>query len=312
MDRYEFYSNLQSYQKNSLEHYGIIGQKWGKRRWQNSDGTFNAEGKERYFGTKGKKSESDDDNDFTEKEKYKDLKKQGKEKGLGIFERRSLAKYCMENDIDEITDKIVEGHKAGKKLYNDQLKIDATPTNDLAGQITQYIARSEQIEHVVSDKNVKSFTESNEHYKEYAKKVEECNKLLKKATEEAYDKAKKAGLDDTYVKKDENGNVLYATKEGDPEKLKLVKEIFEENTKSSKYKSQYQSVLKEARIELGKFEKDCHEFAKGYLVDQAEVDMPGKYNLAYEKDTGKVRQTKEYEYYGYLMTQPYWDEVGGP
>ena len=53
MNRYDFYSNLQSYKKNDeIMHYGIIGQKWGKRRWQNSDGTFNAEGKERYFGKK--------------------------------------------------------------------------------------------------------------------------------------------------------------------------------------------------------------------------------------------------------------------
>lgn len=53
MNRYDFYSNLQSYKKNDeIMHYGIIGQKWGKRRWQNSDGTFNEAGKERYFGKK--------------------------------------------------------------------------------------------------------------------------------------------------------------------------------------------------------------------------------------------------------------------
>ena len=31
-----------------LYHYGIEGQKWGVRRWQNSDGSFNEEGKIRY------------------------------------------------------------------------------------------------------------------------------------------------------------------------------------------------------------------------------------------------------------------------
>ena len=37
---------------DSLKHFGIPGQKWGTRRWQNPDGTFNAAGKLRYFGTK--------------------------------------------------------------------------------------------------------------------------------------------------------------------------------------------------------------------------------------------------------------------
>lgn len=36
---------------DNLKHYGIAGQKWGTRRWQNADGTFNEAGKERYFGT---------------------------------------------------------------------------------------------------------------------------------------------------------------------------------------------------------------------------------------------------------------------
>ena len=52
MDRYEFYDKINSYKKNDeLKHYGTIGQKWGVRHWQNADGTFNAAGKERYFGS---------------------------------------------------------------------------------------------------------------------------------------------------------------------------------------------------------------------------------------------------------------------
>ena len=33
---------------DELKHYGIPGQKWGQRRWQNEDGSFNEEGKKRY------------------------------------------------------------------------------------------------------------------------------------------------------------------------------------------------------------------------------------------------------------------------
>lgn len=38
---------------NELYHHGIQGQKWGHRRWQNEDGTYNEAGKERYFGSRG-------------------------------------------------------------------------------------------------------------------------------------------------------------------------------------------------------------------------------------------------------------------
>lgn len=33
---------------NYLQHYGVLGQKWGVRRFENSDGTLTAEGKKRY------------------------------------------------------------------------------------------------------------------------------------------------------------------------------------------------------------------------------------------------------------------------
>ena len=36
------------YEDNYLEHHGILGQKWGVRRWQNADGSLNPAGKKRY------------------------------------------------------------------------------------------------------------------------------------------------------------------------------------------------------------------------------------------------------------------------
>lgn len=36
-----------------LEHHGILGQKWGIRRFQNADGTLTAEGKKRYLNSEG-------------------------------------------------------------------------------------------------------------------------------------------------------------------------------------------------------------------------------------------------------------------
>lgn len=44
------------YESNYLEHHGIKGQKWGIRRFQNEDGSYTPEGKERY-GVKSEKSE---------------------------------------------------------------------------------------------------------------------------------------------------------------------------------------------------------------------------------------------------------------
>ena len=41
-----------NYEKNSLAHYGVPGQKWGVRRYQNPDGTLTPEGLERYGGTR--------------------------------------------------------------------------------------------------------------------------------------------------------------------------------------------------------------------------------------------------------------------
>lgn len=40
---------------DELMHYGVIGQKWGVRRYQNADGTLTAKGKARYMKVESSK-----------------------------------------------------------------------------------------------------------------------------------------------------------------------------------------------------------------------------------------------------------------
>lgn len=50
------YYNKDYYNKEYLEHHGILGQKWGVRRFQNYDGRLISEGKNRYKYTKKKQT----------------------------------------------------------------------------------------------------------------------------------------------------------------------------------------------------------------------------------------------------------------
>lgn len=43
--------------ENALEHHGILGQKWGVRRYQNEDGSLTPEGRKRYGSSLTKKRE---------------------------------------------------------------------------------------------------------------------------------------------------------------------------------------------------------------------------------------------------------------
>lgn len=69
-------------------HHGIKGQKWGVRRYQNPDGTLTEAGRQRYLTTesrlntaieKRKTAESNLQRRYSARQKWKDLKREGKE-----------------------------------------------------------------------------------------------------------------------------------------------------------------------------------------------------------------------------------------
>lgn len=430
MTRIEFLNNLNKYKdKDELMHYGTIGQKWGVRKWQNYDGTFNEAGKERYFGKSSKSKSTEEEkvgsnksnikdylkfrnkmlkqrtrsdlnqwyrdkvkqsdkqlikdakrvdkqqmkmyknqlkdfyddpeelvndldrmyriggqrkekskqeindivnkrntemlNDENEdiligsnpdkkayKAKVKELKKQAKEMGIPFGERGHLAKYCAKNGIEEITEKIVEGHKAGDKLWEDSINM-----NSATNQIDRYIRTSNRSERVLNDKNVKEFTENNKNYKQYEKDLQDLIQQKVKMNAEYIKLVKKAGLNPTLIDTTDGSNTKVIDKskyEKNSKEYKILQDCMELIKKDKTLQNQFFKLEDKARASLGHFEKDCHDFAKEYLVDQAEYNDPFEYAYTYEKDTGKVRNTKLYETYAYLMTEPYWDAVGGP
>ena len=95
------------YEDNYLAHFGIKGQKWGIRRYQNEDGTLTPEGKRRYY------EQYKNEADLYEKQvkrfdtQLKDLKKNG-------YKAKSYF------DDDELGDAIVKEY--GKKAADEYLK----------------------------------------------------------------------------------------------------------------------------------------------------------------------------------------------
>ena len=122
---------------NELYHHGILGQKWGIRRYQNPDGTLTTEGKKRYrINSSGKIVK------LTRKERKLLAQKQAaaaakkkplREKAVSDMTDRELQKYItrmanertalqLKADISRLNPKQVSmGEKLVKKALNDTI-----------------------------------------------------------------------------------------------------------------------------------------------------------------------------------------------
>ena len=81
--------------ENELYHHGVKGQKWGVRRYQNSDGSLTDNGKKRVAKLNAKINKADKkaiESFNSSKKHFKDKKIFSKEKGLDEYQKATFSK----------------------------------------------------------------------------------------------------------------------------------------------------------------------------------------------------------------------------
>lgn len=118
-----------------LRHWGILGMKWGRRRYQNKDGSLTPEGKKRYaeedmvdeshVKARAKSAKSMNDQDLQEailrlqREKlYSDLTKPKVTKGREFVDKaiNKLGDKTLEVAVNKLSDKVI--NKTFDKIFD--------------------------------------------------------------------------------------------------------------------------------------------------------------------------------------------------
>ena len=100
---------------NSLEHWGIKGQKWGVRRFENADGTLTAEGKKRY----NKYQTADGSMTEKGKKKYEKALKTAQGEKINALKRGAIG-AAVGSSVAQLGNRIAE-----RKAFNDA--VDRNP-----------------------------------------------------------------------------------------------------------------------------------------------------------------------------------------
>lgn len=115
----KYYGVIYSSYKNSLSHYGIKGQKWGERRYQNEDGSYTPAGKERYGSSNNARMPSLAVHlvaDYAVRRATYEIRKSSAKKEIEKAEINKDRKRITDDDIDTLAKKY--SRKEGREIVN--------------------------------------------------------------------------------------------------------------------------------------------------------------------------------------------------
>ena len=276
--------------KDALAHYGIKGQKWGLRRFQNEDGTYTELGKERRRvgytepdnkedekSSKGKKSDTDEFpgekiggkayKDMTKKE-LRAAKKRARHNEAERRERREFnrdkAQAIEDGNLSFISKNI-------NKFTNDEIDVAIRRYNKMK-ELKDLEKSTQKPEGYYFDKAIrfldrtakasKSIADIANNFNDIKKKNEErkqaeinTRKLAKPKEETWDDKTKKYDLE-RKKKKDEEADKEAKEKKAKEEKEAKEKKAKEEKEEAEKKSKAAKEELKKAEAELKKAKED--------------------------------------------------------
>lgn len=125
-----------------LKHYGIKGQKWGRRRFQNQDGSLTAEGKKRY----DKDGDSEPRDMKKVEENTKAIKKLNDSSQTVLQESSKIAKNRREKKQKQINEEIDEAVREHVSKMSDQELREAVNRLNMEERYTQVMQQRNHIE----------------------------------------------------------------------------------------------------------------------------------------------------------------------
>lgn len=156
---------LDELNEDALAHFGVLGMKWGVRRYQNKDGSLTAAGKRKYkTSSDGKLVKRSRDEVKSYDKKVQSLKKATDEKKK---KQKIRAKALAKNDINEMANNInyftteeidnaVRRNQSITKLKNEQ-RTNALQAQQWMNTATSYLSSLQNAYKLVSSNEVQGF-----------------------------------------------------------------------------------------------------------------------------------------------------------
>lgn len=296
-------------ENRELYHWGIKGQKWGQRRYQNKDGSLTPAGQKRYnkeveklkaetakvkAAEKAIANRKKVQNKFDKLEEKKtalEERKKALKEGRDLNEEKKKAEEVAKETIEQKRERLLKSSNA-KELYDNR---DLLTTQELNDRINRIDTEARLSSKIVMEKELTG----QEKLKEMQSKLDSVTATYR-SIDNAYSTlvnstigktmAKKLGLEPPKEEFDAANFLKNINKKSNQEvqdfknrlaNTKQAKKLYEEYAADEKAKKEAEKAEKEAKEAEKKAEKEAKEAAKRQKKAQKQVD---EYNKRREKD----------------------------